>query len=105
MPRVHYRSGNRRHPLRQRMSTRLAFAPVKVAPGAAKPSLVGFMRAMVRNPVAAVPPAAYREPITLLKMSGTTMAFVSDPDLLEEILVRRVADFPKSQVDDRVLRP
>jgi cytochrome P450 len=87
------------------MSTQFAFVPVKVAPGADKPSMVGFMRAMVSNPVGSFPPAAYREPITLLKMPGTTIAFVSDPDLLEEILVRRVADFPKSQVDDRVLRP
>jgi cytochrome P450 len=63
------------------------------------------MRAMVSNPVSAFPRAAYREPITLLSMAGTTMAFVSDPNLLEEILIKRVADFPKSLVDDRVLRP
>src|SRR5690349_5352230 len=87
------------------MSTLAAFEPVKVAPGADKPGLIGFMRAMVSNPVGAFPPAAYREPIALLKMLGTTIAFVSDPDVLEEILVRRVADFPKSKVDDRVLRP
>jgi cytochrome P450 len=87
------------------MPAQLAFEPVKVAPCPEKPSLVGFMRAMVSNPVGALPPATYREPITLLRMLGTTIAFVSDPELLEEILVRRVADFPKSQVDDRVLRP
>ena len=87
------------------MPAQLAFEPVKVAPSPEKPSLFGFMRAMVSNPVGALPPAAYREPITLLRMLGTPIAFVSAPDLLEEILVRRVADFPKSHVDDRVLRP
>jgi cytochrome P450 len=87
------------------MLTTTSYAPVRVAPGAEKPGLVGFLRAMVSNPVSAIPPAAYHEPITLLPMPGATIAFVSDPDLLEEILIRRVADFPKSEVDDRVLRP
>jgi cytochrome P450 len=87
------------------MSAQPAYRPVKVAPGAEKPSLIGFMRAMVSNPVRVIPPAAYRQPVTLLSMPGSTMAFVSDPDALEEILIRRVADFPKSQVDDRILRP
>jgi cytochrome P450 len=87
------------------MSAQSAYRPVKVAPGAERPNLIGFMRAMVSNPVRVIPPAAYRQPVTLLSMPGSTMAFVSDPDALEEILIRRVADFPKSQVDDRILRP
>lgn len=82
-----------------------AYAPVKVAPGADNPGLVGFMRAVISNPVSAVPPSAYREPITLLPVGGATLAYVCDPDLLEEILVRRVGDFPKSEVDERILRP
>jgi len=67
--------------------------------------MIDFIRAMVSNPVGAIPPDAYREPIALLSMPGATIAFVSDPDLLEEVLVKRVADFPKSHVDERVLRP
>lgn len=79
--------------------------PPRVAPGAERPSLIGFLRAMVGNPVGAIPPAAYREPISVLPMPGGAVAFVSGPELLEEILVRRVADFPKSDVDDRILKP
>ena len=87
------------------MLQQTGYTPPTVAPGAERPSLLGFLRAMVSNPVGAIPAAAYREPIVVLRMTGATVAFVSAPELLEEVLVRRVADFPKSDVDDRILRP
>jgi cytochrome P450 len=87
------------------MTAQAAFVPVKIAPGAEKPGFVGFMRAMVSNPVGAIPPAAYREPMAVLSLPGASIAYLADPDLLEEVLVRRVPDFPKSQIDDRILRP
>ncbi|MGD9537752.1 MAG: cytochrome P450 [Alphaproteobacteria bacterium] len=87
------------------MASPSGYTPVKIAPGVDKPNLIGFMRTMIKDPVRTIPPAAYRQPITVLSMAGSTLAYICDPDALEEILVRRVADFPKSQVDDRILRP
>ncbi|MEO1331579.1 MAG: cytochrome P450, partial [Pseudomonadota bacterium] len=49
------------------------------------------------------PSTAYVEPYALSKATGAAM--IADPEILEQILVKRVGDFPKSEIDDRVLRP
>jgi cytochrome P450 len=67
--------------------------------------LIRFLRTMVDNPVASIPRAAYRESVAAPAFARSSLAFISDPTLLEEILVRRVGDFPKSVVDERILRP
>jgi cytochrome P450 len=87
------------------MSPIPAYRPPKVPVGPDKPSLLRYLRTVVDNPVAGIPAAAYREPIALRVLPVATMAFVTGPDLVEEILVGRAADFPKSRVDDRLLRP
>jgi cytochrome P450 len=81
------------------------YVPPQVAPMPDSAGLIQFLRAMVDNPAASIPRAAYREPVVAPAFARSTLAFVSDPDLLEEILVRRVADFPKSLVDERIFRP
>jgi len=72
-----------------------SYTPVKIAPGVDKPNLIGFMRTMIKDPVRTIPPAAYRQPVTLLSMAGSTIAYISDPDALEEIPVQRVTLRPK----------
>ncbi len=84
---------------------RPGFVPPRIPPGPGRPGLVGFLRAMVTNPVGAMPSGAYTEPVTVLRLGGRTLAVVSDPPLVDEIFRRRVADFPKALVDARVLEP
>lgn len=77
--------------------------PIESDPGA--DGMFGFLRAMVKNPASAIPPAAYRERVVFGEKTGKKVGFVCDPAIVEEILIRRVNDFPKSIVDERIFRP
>ena len=81
------------------------FVPPAIAPHSGAKGVIGFMRAAVRDPVSTIPGAAYRDPVTVRTLGGTPIAFICDPDLIEEVLVKRVADFPKSLIDERIFRP
>ena len=81
------------------------FIPPSVVPDERANTLFRFIRAMISNPVSAMPADAYREPVTTLSIAGERIAFISDPAILEEILIRRYADFPKTHVDERLLKP
>ncbi|MEJ2376055.1 MAG: cytochrome P450 [Pseudolabrys sp.] len=78
-------------------------SPIKSDPGA--DGVFGFLRAMVRNPASAIPPAAYSERVVFGEKTGKKVGFVCDPAIVEEILVKRPNDFPKSLVDERIFRP
>jgi cytochrome P450 len=64
-----------------------------------------FLRSVISNPLAAIPQSAYREGISVPGFSRSNIAFVCDPDVLEEVLVDRVGDFPKSLIDQQIMRP
>ncbi|MEO1089718.1 MAG: cytochrome P450 [Pseudomonadota bacterium] len=84
------------------------FVPAAFAPAPDAMGFVRFLRLLLTDAVSAVPERAYHEPIATVNVPGTgrpLVAFVSDPTTLEEMLVRRPVDFPKSLIDDRVLRP
>ncbi len=87
------------------MSPIPTYRPPKVAAGPDNTGLLRYLRTVVDNPIAGIPAAAYREPITLRVLPVATMAFVTGPDLVEEILVKRPAEFPKSRIDSRLLKP
>lgn len=81
------------------------FAPPAVEP---LPDDAGFLRTIARtvsNPYSAVPRSVYERPYLRRDWGAAATLHVADPDLLEEMLVRRPADFPKSQIDHRVFRP
>ena len=77
----------------------------KIEPGAENPGALRFLRSMVSNPISVTPGSAYREPVVVLSVAGSKIVFVTDPEILEEVLVKRPDDFPKSAIHDRVLRP
>lgn len=78
--------------------------PAIVSDGRAT-SLIGFLRAMVSNPVCAVPASAYEDGLTVLSLPGARVGYVCDPVLLEDMLIKRPEDFPKSAVDERIFKP
>ena len=82
-----------------------AYSPPAIEPDTRAAGLVGFLRAVVSNPITAVPASAYEDPLTVVSIAGSPIAYVCDPALLEEILIKRPQDFPKSEVDERVLKP
>lgn len=87
------------------MSAPKTFVPASVAPGPDNPGPVRFLSAMVNDPLTAIPESAYREPVTAMKVLGETVVVISDPAMVEEILVKRPQDFPKSKIDDKVFKP
>ncbi|SCY93843.1 cytochrome P450 [Paracoccus tibetensis] len=82
-----------------------AFKPPKIEMAQWPLSTWSLLRVMVRNPVATVPPAAYREAHASLQVGRQAMFYPSDPALVEEILVRKHEDFAKSRIDNSLLNP
>jgi cytochrome P450 len=81
------------------------YMPGRVAPLPDDAGPIRFLQTLVAHPVASIPAAAYREAVVIPNFARSKLAFITDPVILEEILVRRVGDFPKSVADERVLRP
>lgn len=66
-----------------------------------------LMRALgtfIRNPIATLPRGAYENPITVSLSLGRRVAWVSDPSLVEQILVQNGAIMHKTPLEQRVFR-
>ena len=59
----------------------------------------------VRNPLAALPPAIYDHPLTVSNVLGRTRVYVSDPALIQDVLVRQGDALAKSPELIRILGP
>src|SRR3712207_6822280 len=69
--------------------------PERVAPPGAPLGSWGLLRAVLRNPLEAVPAAAYERPIARQALFGRERVFVPDPDLVERVLVTDAGAFAK----------
>jgi cytochrome P450 len=63
------------------------------------------LRRLVRNPIMAWPAAVYTEPLVVTRMLGRTTLFVSDPDLVQQVLVDQAEAFIKAEPMRRALEP
>ena len=81
------------------------FVPPAKLPGPDRPSVFGFLSAMISDPLSVIPKSAYSEPVASMTVLGETVGVVSDPKLVEEILIRRPQDFPKTRIDELVFKP
>ncbi len=79
--------------------------PTRVAPPGAPLGSWGLLRAVLRNPLEAVPAAAYEEPLARQALFGRERVFVSDPELVERVLVGEADAFVKGEVTRRALGP
>lgn len=61
-----------------------------------------FLFRFVRNPLLSLPRSAYEEPITVLRTPVRKIAWISDPALVEEVLVTNAASFEKTEIERRV---
>jgi cytochrome P450 len=77
----------------------------RVAPPAEPLPPLKLLRTAVRNPIEIWPEAVYREPIYRRRFSGRDILFVSDPDLIREVLVDRADAFVKAETMRRALEP
>lgn len=77
------------------------YPPTVPAPAVAMP-IWRFLPTFIRNPLRAIPEPAYHEPIHAPSPLGGRMAWVTDPDLVEQILLDDHESFPKSPIEKRI---
>ena len=82
-----------------------ALYPPTVTPASRALPLLPFLGRFVRNPLRAIPQSVYEEPVVTYGKKRTLVAWVTDPALVENILVRNAELFLKTRLDRRVLRP
>lgn len=78
--------------------------PPAVTPPDAPLPIWDFLREFPRNPLRSVPRAAYENDIFVLRprVPRITYAWITGPDLIEEVLIAHAGDLAKSQVEKRV---
>ena len=64
-----------------------------------------FLPTFVRNPLRTLPLPVYHEPMFVPPGMAGRVAWVTDPKLIEEILLGRHDSFPKSPIEKRVFGP
>ncbi len=78
--------------------------PPTVTPPSEPLPLGKLIYRVVKNPLLALPQAAYQEKIVGLSRGASRVFWVSDPALVEEILIKRAGVFHKAPVEKRVFR-
>jgi cytochrome P450 len=68
-------------------------------------SSLAVLGTIVRNPLAAIPRECFEYGITTARVFGRTRLYVSDPDLIQEALVRNGDALPKGPEVRRILGP
>jgi cytochrome P450 len=62
-----------------------------------------FLRTLIRNPLETWPKALFEEPTLWLAFAGRPLLFVTDPALVEEVLVTKADIFPKAPIVQRAI--
>jgi cytochrome P450 len=81
------------------------FYPPTVQPPERALALPRFFSRFIRNPLQALPRSVYTEPVVTYGKKRPLVTWVTDPELLERILLKDVERFPKTNLDRRVLTP
>ncbi|MGE5509995.1 MAG: cytochrome P450 [Bacteroidota bacterium] len=76
--------------------------PPTVSPPDRSLPLPLFLFRFVRNPLRGIPRAVYEEPLVSYKSGPAAMVWVTDPGLIERILLHEQDKFPKTPLEKRV---
>ncbi len=79
-----------------------ALYPPTVAPALQPLPLGRFLIRFVRNPLASLPQSVYERPIVLHDNGRSIVAWVTDPALVEKVLLHANAQFPKTPLEKKV---
>lgn len=82
-----------------------ALYPPTVTPSSRALPLLPFLFRFVRNPLRSLPRAVYEDGIVTYGRKRPIVAWITAPDLIEQVLVKRPDLFAKTRLDRRVLRP
>ena len=83
----------------------MAPALAKVIPPEQPLPLVRLIRTIVRNPIEAWPKPVYEQPVFRSHAFGRETVFITEPDLIQEVLVEKADAFRKAESLRRALRP
>jgi cytochrome P450 len=78
--------------------------PPTVTPPPRPLPLRRFLLTFVRNPLSSLPQPVYEEPIVVHDNGRNIVAWVTDPVLVEKVLLQSSAQFPKSPLEKRVFQ-
>ena len=79
--------------------------PVSVRSLSETASQFRLFQAVLRNPLEAMPPAVYTQPLARRSLMGRDLVYVCDPDLIRQVLVEQEGAFVKSDAMRRALVP
>lgn len=79
-----------------------ALYPPTVEPPAVPLPLPRFIPRFIRNPLRAIPRAVYHEPMVVHPLVRGGLAWVTDPTLVERILLHDADSFPKTKLEKRI---
>lgn len=79
--------------------------PPTVTPAARALPLYLSLTRFVRNPLRSLPRTVYEQPIVTYGRKRPLVAWVTGPELIEQLLVKRTDVFVKTRLDKRVLKP
>ena len=82
-----------------------SFYPPTVQPPDQALSLPRFFARFIRNPPQALPRSVYNEPIVTYGRKRPLVTWVTNPELIERILLKDFERFPKTPLDRRMLAP
>lgn len=76
--------------------------PPAIAPPPAPLPVWKFLPTFLRNPLRAIPEPVYHEPLFSPPSLGGRLAWVTDPALVEQVLLAQHESFPKSPIEKRI---
>jgi len=76
--------------------------PPTVTPAPDLLPLHRFLLNFVRNPLSSLPRQVYEEPLVVYETRRSTIVWVTAPRLVEEVLLTRHEEFPKTPVEKRI---
>jgi cytochrome P450 len=84
------------------VSGALPLYPPTIPPLEQSLGMASFLFRVLRNPLLTLPRAAYEERLAITHRPGSTIVWVSEPALVEEVLLTNAADFEKTPMEKRV---
>ena len=87
------------------MTDTALFQPPHAPPLKGDESFVEATWKFIRNPVEGFGPLTYTQPIVTARTMGQVLHVISDPEGMNEVLVKQASKFTKTAIDARILGP
>ncbi len=81
------------------------FIPPYPKPLSSDMSVMAATWKLIKNPIEGFGELSYSQPIVSVKNLGVTLHTITDPVGMQEVLAKKVKDFKKSPLNDRIMKP